>query len=197
MKKFWMVLALLICFTAVASAQVSSPMSVYAGGALSVPAGGDFFKNAFKTGYHGWVGVGMSTAPRMSLIGKIEYTSFSSEAAGLLGTTGGTEKILMFGVDGKFSLGLPAAPIKPFLFGGLGMANVKQDDFSNSNSLITSALNTTVIESETKFYFNVGAGLDLFSGPAFSIFAQAKYVSIATTGASTQFIPFSIGARFF
>ena len=140
-------------------------------------------------------------APNFQVIGKIEYNTFSfdfdntSWATGL--TDGGNEKLLMFGADGRFSLGAPAVPFKPFIFGGGGLAHITMSEFEGTDlSLVTSANELSDI-SENKFYFNIGAGAEFKAGPAFSFFAQARYVSVATEGESAAFIPISLGLKFF
>jgi hypothetical protein len=192
-----LILAIVLSFSVAASAQMSSPLSFYAGGALSLPNGPDGFKDAYKTGYHAWVGAGYSVAPKFQLIGKIEHNRFSFDAGDISGVDGGTMKIWMYGVDAKFSPSVPTFPIKPFLFGGAGMASAKIDEFTGSNTLATAALNAGTGESTTKMYYNIGAGADLFNGPTFSIFMQGRWVSIQTEGSSTSFIPISMGVRFF
>lgn len=197
MRKLILMLAILLTFALAASAQVSSPLSFYAGGALSLPNGPDGFKDAYKTGYHGWVGAGYSLAPTFQVIGKVEHNRFSFDAGTITGVDGGTMKIWMYGADAKFAPSVPAFPIKPFLFAGAGWASSKVDEFTGSNTLATAALNTGTNESVTKMYYNFGAGADLFSGPAFSVFLQGRWVSIQTDGETTNFIPISMGLRFF
>jgi len=59
-------------------------------------------------------------------------------------------------------------------------------------------LNTAIpSETVTKFYYNFGAGVEFAAGPKISLFAQARYVSIATEGQSTQYIPISFGIKLF
>lgn len=175
----------------------SPPVSLYAGGLVSVPSSPDLFSDGYKTGYHGTVGVGLKAAPNFQLVGKFEYHTFKSEAAGLLGIQDGSRNILMFGGDARFSPSMPAAPVKPFFLAGIGFANVKQDSFTGP-SLLTSALNTAIPPGdETKFYFNIGAGIDLFSTPKLGMFIQARYVNVATSGEALQFIPVTLGLKFF
>jgi len=201
MKKLLMALAILITFAISASAQVGSPITVYAGGAFSMPVS-DGWKNTFKNGYHGMVGLGYKLAPNFQVIGKVEYHSFaldfdnSTIGTALAGFSGGTNKVLMYGVDGRFSLGIPAAPIKPYLLGGIGMANIKQSELTGPNTLITSIMNQVITQDQNKLYYSFGAGIDLASIPAFNIFVQARYISIATEGQSSSFIPITLGLRF-
>lgn len=208
MKRVLLVLCLVLVFAGLSSAQVPNPVptvpvSIYASGAISIPASPSSFKEGFKTGFHGSLGVGLKLSPAFQLIGKIENHQFSVDfdnsllLSTIAGIDGGKNKMWMYGVDGKYSLGLPAAPLKPFLLGGLGFANVKQTEFSSTDPLATSVLNSVLPASQTKVYYNIGGGIDLKSSPAFGLFAQVRYVSVATSGSSSSFIPFSVGVRFF
>lgn len=200
MKRLLAILAILLAFSVNAAAQVpSSPISFYAGGALSIPSGGDYFKAMFKNGYHGMVGIGYSMAPMIEVVGKFEYHTFQSELAAVPDFSGGTNKVMMYGADIKFSPKLPALPIKPYILAGAGMASVKQTEFSGppAMALAINILNAVVPEDQNKMYWNVGVGTSLLNNPAFSLFAQARYVNIATDGESSQFIPITIGAKFF
>ena len=88
-------------------------------------------------------------------------------------------------------------PVKPYVLGGLGMASIQQSEFEGPASLTLSVLNAYIPEDQTEFYWNMGAGITLMSSPAFSLFAQARYVSIATEGESSSFIPITLGFKFF
>lgn len=199
MKKILTILAILLAFSVSASAQMpSSPVSFYAGGALSIPSGPDSFKAMFKNGYHGMVGVGMSMSPMLELIGKLEYHTFQVDFDQVLtGWSGGTNKMWMFGADVKLSPSFPGLPVKPYALVGLGMANMKQSEFTGPASLSLSLVNSVIAESTTKVYWNLGVGMHLMNSPAFSLFVQARYVNIAAEAGSMQFIPITIGAKFF
>jgi len=199
MKKLMMILAILVAFCASASAQVpSSPVSFYAGGALSIPSGPDSFKETFKNGYHGMLGVGFDLNPMFEIVGKLEYHTFQFDFTDVMSEySGGTNKMWMYGADVKLSPSLPALPIKPYALVGVGMASISQSEFSGPTSLSLSILNSAIGESQTKMYWNLGVGMNLMSTPVFSLFAQARYVNIATDGESSQFIPITIGAKFF
>ena len=199
MKKLMMILAILLTFSVSASAQVpSSPVSFYAGGALSIPSGPDSFKEAFKNGFHGTLGVGYDLNPMFELVGKIEYHSFKFDFTDALSEySGGTNKMWMYGVDVKLSPSLPALPVKPYILGGLGMASIKQSEFSGPTSLSLSLLNDAISESQTKLYYNFGLGANLMNTPVFSLFIQARYVGISTDIETTSFMPITVGAKFF
>lgn len=195
MKKLLMALIILIAFSLSANAQVSQPFTLYAGGAMSWPMS-DNFKAAYKPGYHGMLGIGYKMGPSFELVGKVEYHTFKFDFGDASGISGGTNKMWMYGVDGRYGLNLPASPISPFILGGAGFANIKASEFEGTSSLVTS-LNSYNPESATKFYWNVGGGVQLMSGPKFSLFAQARYVSIATEGETSTFVPVTVGLKFF
>jgi opacity protein-like surface antigen len=195
-KKSFLTAACVIAFALGVSAQVPTPFSLYVGGALSLPNAPDGFKDSFKTGYHGLVGLGYKMGPGFQVVGKVEYHNFGYDFASLSGVEGGNTKMWLFGGDGRFALALPAAPIKPFVFAGIGIANVKQTEFSGDTSLISS-LTTSFPKNQNKLYYNLGGGIELGGGPSFSIFAQVRYVSVSTETDKTSFVPITIGLKFF
>jgi hypothetical protein len=198
MKKILAILAILLTFGTIASAQISSPVSFYAGGAMSFPSAPDSFKDSFKNGYHGFVGLGYHLNPFLEFIAKAEYHTFQFDFDAVNSEySGGTNKMWMFGGDLKLNPSFPALPIKPYILGGAGVANLQQTEFEGPTSLTLSLLNHTIAQDQTKFYWNVGGGASLFNGPKFSIFAQARYVSIATDNETSSFIPVTIGFKFF
>ncbi len=196
MKKPLLTAVCVIAFAFGVSAQVPAPFSLYAGGALSLPNAPDDFKDSFKTGYHGLVGLGYKMGPGFQLVGKAEYHKFAFDFTGRSGIDGGDNKMWMFGCDGRLAIDLPAAPIKPFAFVGVGIANIKQSEFGGNVTLATE-LNDALPDTQNKVYYNIGAGIELKFGPSFNLFVQGRYVSIATEGNSTSFIPITVGLKFF
>ncbi|HEY6785565.1 MAG TPA: hypothetical protein VI159_11470, partial [Gemmatimonadales bacterium] len=49
--------------------------------------------------------------------------------------------------------------------------------------------------SETQFAFGVGAGVEM-KMTSMSLYLEAKYMNIATSGSATTFIPITVGLRF-
>ena len=74
----------------------------------------------------------------------------------------------------------PASSVRPFLDGGFGLYRV--GEYAGG-------------ESQTKFGFQIGGGVDLPLG-GLATFAEAKYVSVFTDGSNSNFIPIVIGLRF-
>jgi opacity protein-like surface antigen len=195
----------LLCVTLLASAAMAQtpsvtpklPFSLYGGGLFTVPQSPNEFSDQFKTGFHGTVGLGFNTLPTMQVVTKIEYHRFNSEAAGVLGLEGGQMSAWTFGADARFAPSLPIMPIKPYGLIGGGFAKVSQGDYTGGTLGLATALNDASFEDQTKFYFNIGAGVELFSTPAFSFFAQGRYVRVATTPEPVTLIPITLGLRFF
>ncbi len=200
MKNSLLIVAALLLFAVAASAQVSSPFSLYVGGAVSLPQSPESFSESFKTGFHGSVGLGYKLMPSLQLVGKVEYHRFAVDFGNTVlaaeNISGGHNNVLMYGADARYGLNVPAFPLKPFLLGGVGFARLSATEFDGSSELVAS-LNDEQTESQTKFYFNVGGGIELSSGPLFGLFAQARYVSVATDGESSSFIPITLGLKFF
>jgi opacity protein-like surface antigen len=201
MKKVLFIAAAAFIMSAVASAQVPTPVSLYVGGAISLPSGPEEFSDAYKTGFHATVGVGLKAMPNMQIVGKVEYHRFALDfdqdplMAGE-DISGGNNNMMMFGADARYSLGLPAAPVKPFFLGGFGIAHISMSEFDGSSTLVT-GLNDIQPDAQNKLYYNIGAGVELKTGPAWSLFGQLRYVSVATEGKSSSFVPITLGLKFF
>ncbi|MEW6049906.1 MAG: outer membrane beta-barrel protein [Candidatus Zixiibacteriota bacterium] len=193
MKKSIMIFGLVTCFAAAAFAQTPpSPFSIYAGGLMSMPNSPDGFKDSYKNGFHGFVGLGFKMVPAVQFVGKVEYHSFKFDWDQYTVPTasGGTQGIWMYGADARFAVGAPGAPVKPFALIGGGLAHVTHADFSDPVLFPTP-------ENESKFYYNIGGGIQMHFLPAVDLFAQVRYVSIATEGEKTTMVPISVGVKIF
>jgi len=192
MKKLLSILAILLVFCATSFAQApSSPIKLYAQGGLTMPLSPDGFKDNVKSGYHFGAGVGFTLIPKVQGVAKAEYHMFGSDAPDSMGL--GDLKILLLGADARVGLALPSAPISPFLIGGAGVANMSQDIDVGT---VGAALSGTASVDETKFYVNVGGGVDLKSGPALTLFIQGRYVRIFTDDEAYAMFPITVGVRF-
>ena len=198
MKKL-LILTVILAFVALsANAQISKPFNIYAGAGLSLPMGPDAIKDTYKTGIQGLGGVGFSMGPKFQLVGNIGYNSFAMDweqleqtlSLSLTDMSGGSLIAFTIGVDGKFDLGLPAAPMTPFLVGGAGLAMLSISDVSDGT------FSVPVSYDATKVYFEFGAGVEFKAGPAFNMFLMGKYVNIATEGESLSYVPVTLGVKF-
>lgn len=181
-----------------ASAQeVESPFSLYVGGLLSLPQEPQGFKEGYQNGWHGFAGIGLGATPLFEVVGKVEYHTFAFDFGSNDTFEGGDRNIWMFGADGRFGLGAPLTPVKPFLFGGLGLAKITYEGFSGPAGPSLDVLNNSQPEDQDKLYWNLGGGLEFGASPQVTLFVQARYVGIETEGNSSGFIPISLGMKFF
>jgi len=201
-KTFYLVIALVLVFALTGSAQVpSKPFNIYAGGGLTAPSAPDLFKDTHKNGFHATAGLGFNAYPFIQLVGKVEYHTMSMDWDEIrtldalidAGTEGGKKNIWMYGVDARFSLGAPGAPFKPFGLAGVGFASISQSD-------ITTVLNPADVEAydfdnETKFYFNLGGGIEFQAAPMITLFLQGRYVNIKQDGDNLIMIPITLGIK--
>lgn len=181
MKKLTLLItALLLLVAMTASAQVPKPITIYAEAGLSMPNGD--LNASHKAGIHIGVGAGFNVAPNFQIVPNIEYHSFGFDLSGL---TGGKLSVIMFGANGRMSLGAGPMPAKPYLLGGLGMAR------GSIEAIKLLATEISSDESSTDFYWNIGAGVQITS-----FFIQARYVSINTADGATKYIPVTVGFKF-
>jgi opacity protein-like surface antigen len=179
--------------TVSASAQVSSPIKLYAGGGLSYQHKPPVFHDWYKTGYHLMAGVGYDVIPMVEAVGTFEYHNFSNNLDGILGgeVGGGEIKAAMFGIAGRLTPSLPAIPIKPYAQAGIGFAKITQSDFDFPSPIKVGTAefwNTLLgLEDQTKFYYSFGGGVRYKLIPKVSLFAEARYTTIQIDGGDTAF----------
>jgi len=196
MKKIILTAAVLLLFTVSAMAQVpSKPFNLYGNIGVSLPQSPDLFKDGYNMGFHGNLGIGVAFYPTMQLVGKVGIHRFGADKdkMGDSDLDGGSFTAITYGVDLRASLGLPAAPNKPFGFAGIGMASLKVGEVTSS------VIDNEPSISETKFYFNFGGGLEFKSGPAMTFFVQASYTGISVDDSFPErivMIPISLGIKF-
>jgi hypothetical protein len=206
MKKVLMIVTILMVFAVGASAQLpSKPFNIYIGGSIAMPSSPDGFKDGYNMGFFGNAGVGFNINPMFQAIAKVEYNYFKMDADEFVASnplitagteiTGGALKALMFGADVRFSPPIPAAPLKPFAFVGLGMARL-------SSSAVESPIDIPGVElgepfeSTSKMYMNAGLGVDIQS-----FFVHIRYLRVgspyeAPYDDALVSIPVTIGMKF-
>lgn len=196
MKKLMLLIGAVALLATAASAQAPVPFSIYAGGLVSIPNSPSEFKAAYKDGYHGTLGLGIKTMPMTQLVAKVEYHKFAYDQASS-GLSGGAQNVWLFGADLRFAMGAPAAPFKPFIFAGGGLSKIMFGEFTGTDPLATAVMNSSLPTDQSKFYYNLGAGLEFKFAPMINLFAQARYVSISTDNQKTSFVPITVGLKIF
>ncbi|MEO6067872.1 MAG: hypothetical protein ABIQ41_07830 [Gemmatimonadales bacterium] len=150
-----------------ANAQVS--WSVGAG--FSLPNGD--MKNFVKTGFHGMGAADIAlTGSPISVRADGMYNVFSSKFSG-----GTSLNMLAISADAKY--GFAPGPVSPYILGGPTWAR-------------SSCSGCTGVSS---FGFNVGGGVGFGMG-ALKLFAEARYFSTTKNGASSNWIPITLGIHF-
>lgn len=179
-----------IALAVLAAALVSAPDSLEAQQSMSpvrfgVAAGATFptgdAGDVYDWGYHitGLVS-GRPAALPIGLRGEVMFHSLQGKEidAGEFGSVDVPDLRVIGGLVNA-EIGMSGVGIRPFFIGGLGLYNIGGED----------------IDSETKFGFNIGGGVD-FALSGLSTFAEIRYHSIQTEGDALSIIPVTFGIRF-
>ncbi len=166
-------------FTAALAAPAAAQARGYVGigGGLSIPTG--TFADGVKTGWNGQVIAGI-TGPNGRFGGRIDgmYVRHSWE-----GTSDGHTTLLGANADLVVTPGAASAKVRPYVLGGVGFFNGK-DEVGGVSS-----------DGETKFAFNVGAGFRVQAGERMSLYVEGRYFNVQTDPDKIGFIPISVGLR--
>jgi hypothetical protein len=163
--------AALVLTAAAAQAQVA----VGVGGGLSIPTGD--FGDAAKTGWNALANVAYNMPSGLGVRGDFFYGqhSFKGGIDAKWKLAGGLGNVL-YNFPGK-------STVTPYVIGSVGFMNLKASASGAS-------------DSETKLTFGGGGGIKLKAGTDGSVFAEARYLTINTTGSNANFIPISVGVSF-
>lgn len=170
-----LVLALGLCATPALRAQRLAPPSegfrfgLGVGATMPMGAYGD----GDKMGFHilGMFQTPLGASPLYLRVDGLYSSTSHDVGSGSTSILGGTASALYY-----FSA--PAATTRPYALGGLGFFNVDPG-----------------AGSTTKIGFGFGGGL-LFNLAGFNAFAEARYISVQTSGSSLTFVPITIGMVF-
>jgi opacity protein-like surface antigen len=166
----WLAVAAL----ALGAGRLGAQTRITIGGGLLMPMG--TYKDNDKMGFIGQAGIGMPVGPiGIRIEGDYGQSSHKNNV-------GGNTKIIGGMAAAVYHFKSPST-VKPYVLGGLGMYNVKVDVTGFGSA------------SETKLAFGGGAGLELKMTGA-SLYLEAKYMNVTTSGSSTAFIPITVGVRF-
>jgi opacity protein-like surface antigen len=144
------------------------------GAGLSLPTGD--FGDGLKTGWLGQVVAGITGASGV-IGGRIDgqYVRHSPDV--------GTGHFRMIGVNADlvWTPGKRPAKMHPYLLGGVGFYNGKSSG--------------ATADGDTKFAFNLGAGLQVHLKDGMDFFAEGRWISVRSDP-TTNFIPIVLGLRF-
>lgn len=172
------VAALAILALTATAAQAQS-VTIGIGGGATIPTGD--FKTAAKTGWHGLANIGYNLPSGLGFRGDFYYgqNNWKGGLSGKAKLTGGLANVTY-----EFQ---NAGGVKPYVIGSAGMFNTKGSASGGGFS---------VSGSETKFTFGGGAGVKFKAGAKANVFLEGRYLSVQSSGSSTNFIPVSLGVSF-
>ena len=175
MKRFGLVL---LAVALVVAARPASAQSIRwgLGAGLLMPMGD--YANADKMGYTAGLGGTYNLPTGVGIRADISYGSSSEKD----GVTAHSTKIMGGMASVVYAFG--SAGPKPYLLGGIGLSNVKQEVGGQS-------------ANETKVSFGFGAGLTFPLGTGGNrLFAETRYTSVSTSANPTTFLPIIVGISF-
>jgi opacity protein-like surface antigen len=199
MKKFVLVLSVVVLVAALAISAHAEPsgmessraVSFGLGGGVSVPVNNaqDAFNNGFSgQGFVRFNLKGLQFAPRLDFT----FSKFDLNSAKLT-TPGASGTGQMFAGLANLQLMFKAGPVRPYIVAGVGAYNVKTD--------VTGVPNTTST-TDTRFGVNGGGGVLLKLGHAVSAYVEGRIDNVYTdTGgfldtAQIQVVPVTFGIVF-
>ena len=178
-----------IALAALAAALVTAPAAVHAQQSpvrFGLAAGATFptgdYGDAFEWGYH--LGASITGKPMLSPVGirgEVMWNSLNAK-------DDVDAKLNVLAGIVNAEIGMSGVSARPYFIGGLGVYRVDID-----SDALDAVLGPS--EAETKFGFNVGAGID-FPLAGFSAFTEARFHSIQTEGGATNIVPLTFGLRF-
>jgi opacity protein-like surface antigen len=178
----------LIAAASNAGAQLPTrPIKVGISGGISQPVGDA--KDAYKMGFDvGALAELHVPAMPVAVRGEFMYHRFNMQdaAASAFGATSGNSRMLVGTANLIYSLPVPGM-VKPYLIGGVGLYNGKSKLEVNGSS--------SESESSTDVGLNGGAGME-FGLAGLSTFVEARFHSVSTEGARTNFVPVTVGIKF-
>ena len=119
---------------------------------------------------------------------------------------GGTASVEFMSELRFFPTGTAARGFKPYLLGGLGIANVSTSDLEfygtvtrvyipDNDTLSLYGRDILSGQSETNFAFSGGAGFEITLSPRVSFFADGRYLLVTTKNESLRYLPVEAGLK--
>lgn len=205
MKNFCIGLLALVAATATSSAQDGRPFDITVTSGVSVPTGE--FGDRYGTGFHVGVSAGYPVSQSLIVAPKIEFHNFSinedawietGNDAGIpaRGVDGGTRRAILAGADLRLEPSISGSRLQPFIEGGLGAGFMSGSsvDYHVPGSVVSKE-----IDGNTKFFWNVGVGMEFGHTENFSFLVMGRFLGIPgdeTEGFDFNAVPISLGIRF-
>jgi opacity protein-like surface antigen len=171
---------------------------VLANGDLAIPSSPGSFKNHWKGGFGGGLGVGLQVTPWVTLVWQNDATFHSLDAAkyaedlNVEEASGGTFSVVHSYIAGRAHVSYPDPEVK-FLFyllGGVGIIRTKTKTITTIDQGVESKLVTT---TDISFAANAGFGLDYQMSDRVRLFVEGQAVLGFTKDDDTVYFPMKLG----
>jgi hypothetical protein len=180
----------LYCLTLTGPTLAEDRLGLHALVSVGVSAPTDELKNGYNTGLHGLLGAVYDLSPTSAILAKLEYHYFSLDVPSSWGVTGGGLTTPMFGADILLMPTIGTWSARPMITFGGGITYVSfADIFFNDGSALLGY-------GHAYSYFDLGGGLIFTSSTGPSLFIDARYLYIPTSGVHISFVPISVGLKF-
>ncbi len=173
---------------------------LYLGSGISIPSGPETFSDYWESGYNLNAGFGYAFTSNLSATLMINYNQFTFadekllEDAGLNNTgvqiDGGKTYFWAFTANLKYNFLVSADFISPYVTGGAGYFGLRADPIVLSYGSFSAATDEA---SESSFFVNAGAGLEIPISQIFGFFIEANYSIGFTKEENTNYIPLKVG----
>jgi len=181
----------------VSSTIISSPLPIklYAGAGTSKATSFVDFEDNWKTGFNVMGGVGLGVIPFVDLIGKVEYhqLAFDWDKLNLSNVEGNEFGLLLLGLEGRYSLGNPASPLRLFVFGGAGFAKINHSNIKNAQLLVNPG--SYQLPDKNEAYINYGAGVSMGVMGLVDVFLQIQQIKVTTESKMSTLFPITLGIK--
>lgn len=223
MRRMRILILLTAMMMGVAIAQEGGGLEVSLTAGTVLPSSPMTFANYWTAQYGGGLRAGFPLSESVSLIGSLEYYSFTMNETGVKDgfNTDYVRDIWIFdrvtmspSADQSSVLALSAnlrvAPsprsglLSPYFIAGLGVMRVSMSEISmpvtsvltiNTNTIDMTAQNRIVGGDQTAVLLQSGLGVNFKISDSFNAFVEARYAIGFTEGHSTSYIPLSVGMK--
>lgn len=175
-------LAAVVLSAATSSAQSNKSLSIGISGGAAIPVS-DLGED-FTTGYNGTVSLmfrSYGSPIGLRIDGMYNHMSVKDDRTITIPGFGILDAVAISSANANIVYNLPGTGITPYLIGGAGVYNLKNDVEDADDP-----------DSENKFGLNGGIGAS-FPLSGFTTFIEARYHHIFTDNVATQFIPVTFG----
>ncbi len=199
MKRYALVLIVILLLAGAATAQVSKNFNIYAGGGITFPTTLSGLNENWKDGYHVMGAIGFNVLPNIQALAKVEFHQLGLdwEELNYTDVSGNAFQSLLLGIEGRAGIGMPAVQLRPYIIAGFGIAKISYSDIEVPQGVSVPSLPTAgdFFDSKTEFYYNLGMGVDYKIMPMLNVFLQFQSVRISTEDRTSSLFPITVGVK--